>query len=104
MVRSVSRAKWLAASGLLIIAAVFAPLAAFVSRGVVVPAFVLLAVWYFWFLPSHRKRVRRIYASLPRWEIEETPSARMVSGSRCEPMGAPVVARERDHEQRDGTL
>jgi hypothetical protein len=70
VVRSLRRAKWLAASGLLVVAAIFAPLALIVSHDFVVPALVLLAVFYYWFLPSHRKRLLRIYNSLPRWEIE----------------------------------
>ncbi len=70
VVHSVRRAKWLAASGLLVVAAIFAPLAVVVNHEFVVPALVLLAVFYYWFLPSHRKRLLRIYESLPRWEIE----------------------------------
>jgi hypothetical protein len=70
VVDSIRRAKWLAVSGLLVVAAIFAPLVLIVSHDFVVPALISLAVFYYWFLPSHRKRLLRIYESLPRWEIE----------------------------------
>jgi hypothetical protein len=60
---------------LLVVAVIFVPLIAIVSRNFLVPALIVLAVWYFWFLPSHRKRLRRIYGSLPHWQVTQTPSA-----------------------------
>lgn len=94
VVRSVTRAKWLAASGVIVTTAVFVPLVVFVSHGLVVPGFVVLAIWYFWFLPSHRKRVRRIYLSLPRWEIKQT-SVQRAADARCRPDAAAAPARAR---------
>jgi uncharacterized membrane protein YdfJ with MMPL/SSD domain len=89
----VRRAKWLATSGLLVVAVIFAPLIALVSRSFLVPALIVLAVWYFWFLPSHRKRLRRIYSSLPHWQVTETRSAAGPASSHAEPAEEPASAR-----------
>jgi hypothetical protein len=91
--RAVRRAKWLALSGLLVIAAIFAPLIVFVNRSLLVPALVVLGVLYFWFLPSHRKRLRRLYSSLPQWQIAETPSAVRPAESPAELDEEPAAAR-----------
>jgi hypothetical protein len=91
--RAVRRAKWLALSGLLVIAAIFAPLIVFVNRSLLVPALVVLGVLYFWFLPSHRKRLRRLYSSLPQWQIAETPSAVRPTDSPAESDEEPAAAR-----------
>lgn len=102
VVRSVTRAKWLAASGVIVTTAVFVPLVVFVSHGLVVPGFVVLAIWYFWFLPSHRKRVRRIYLSLPRWEIKQTSVQRAPLTPGADQM-RPRFEREPGAEQSGGT-
>jgi uncharacterized membrane protein YdfJ with MMPL/SSD domain len=78
---------------LLVVAVIFAPLIALVSRSFLVPALIVLAVWYFWFLPSHRKRLRRIYASLPHWQVTETRSAAGPASSHAEPAEEPASAR-----------
>jgi hypothetical protein len=101
LVRAVRRAKWLATSGLLVVAVIFAPLIGLVSRSFLVPALIVLAVWYFWFLPSHRKRLRRIYASLPQWQITETPSAADPGGSHAEPDEEPASARVPGRQRRE---
>ncbi len=100
LVRAVRRAKWLAASGLLVVAVIFAPLIALVSRSFVVPALVVLGVWYFWFLPSHRKRLRRLYASLPHWQVTETPSAPGAVSSPAEPVEESASAPEPRRQRR----
>jgi hypothetical protein len=66
---AVRRAKWMAFAGVLVVVPVVALLALLVDRLLLLVAPVALGVWYFWYLPSHRKRVRRLYATLPRWEI-----------------------------------
>lgn len=70
-VRSLRRAKWLALGGLVAVVAVFVPLVLLVSQALLFPGLVVMAIFYYWFLPSHRKRLRRIYAALPSWEIRE---------------------------------
>lgn len=74
-VSSLRRAKWLALSGLLVSATIFLPLTIFLNPGLAMPGLVTVAIWYFWFLPSHRKRLRAIYASMPKWEIWESSNA-----------------------------
>ncbi len=66
---TVRRAKWMALAGVLVLVPAFAVLVLFVDRSWLMVAPVPLAVWYFFALPGHRKRVRRLYATLPRWEI-----------------------------------
>lgn len=73
--RAVRRVQWLSLSGVVVAAAVTTPLALLVSPGLLPVGMVLLGAWYFWYLPSHRKQVRRLYATLPRWEITETTVA-----------------------------
>jgi hypothetical protein len=92
-IRAVRRAKWLALSGVLVVAAIFAPLIVFVNRSLLVPALVVLGISYFWVLPSHRKRLRRLYSSLPHWQITETPSAVRPGNAHAEPDQEPAAAR-----------
>ena len=70
--RAVRRVQVLSLSGVVVAVAVTAPLALLVSPGLLPVGMVLLGVWYFWYLPSHRKQVRKLYATLPRWEIGQT--------------------------------
>ena len=100
VVRAVRRAKWLATAGLLVVAVIFVPLIALVSRSFLVPALIVLAVWYFWFLPSHRKRLRRIYGSLPHWQLTQTPSAADPESSHAQSDEEPA-AREPGRRRRE---
>jgi len=85
---------------LLVVAVIFAPLIALVSRSLVVPALVVLGVWYFWFLPSHRKRLRRLYGSLPHWQVTETPSAPGAVSSPAETVEESASAPEPRRQRR----
>ncbi len=67
--RAVRRVRLLSLLGVVVCAAVTALLALLVSPALLPVGIVLLGVWYFWYLPSHRKQVRRLYETLPRWEI-----------------------------------
>lgn len=73
LVRSVRRTKAASFAGLALVAAIFVPLSLLVSHAFVGTGFVVLAVWYYWYGPFHRKRVRRLYASLPRWQVQAVP-------------------------------
>jgi hypothetical protein len=89
---------------LLVVAVIFAPLIVLVSRSLLVPALVVLGVWYFWFLPSHRKRLRRLYASLPHWQVTETPSAPGAANAPAEPAeeSASALQPRRQRRERSG--
>lgn len=66
---AVRRAKWMAFAGVLVIVPVFAVLALLVDGSLLLAGAVVLAVWYYFSLPGHRRRVRKLYERLPRWEI-----------------------------------
>lgn len=70
--RAVRRVQALSLSGVVVAAVATTLLAVLVSPALLPVGIVLLGVWYFWYLPSHRKQVRRLYDTLPRWEIGET--------------------------------
>jgi hypothetical protein len=85
---------------LLVVAVIFTPLIVLASRSFLVPALIVLAVWYFWFLPTHRKRLRRIYSSLPHWQVTEKPSAAGPASSHAEPDQGPAPARVPGRQRR----
>jgi len=67
--QAVRKVQLLSLSGVVVAVVATTPLAVLVSPALVPVGIVLLAVWYFWYLPIHRKQVRRLYEALPRWEI-----------------------------------
>lgn len=54
--------------GLGAVAAVFIPLTLLVNHAFLMAGLVLLAAWYFWYGPVHRKQVRGLYAAIPHWK------------------------------------
>ena len=70
---AVRRAKWTTFAGVLVIVPVFAVLVLFVDRSLLLAGPVALGVWYYFSLPGHRRRVRKLYRNLPRWEIRPEP-------------------------------
>jgi len=72
--RAVRRGQLLSLSGVLVCAVLTALLALLVSPALLPVGIVLLGVWYFWYLPTHRKQIKRLYETLPRWEIAPSDS------------------------------
>jgi hypothetical protein len=70
-VHAVRKVQWQSIAGLVAIALLTLVLVVLKGPGLLPAGVVLLAVWYFFYLPTHRKRVRRLYASLPSWHIGE---------------------------------
>jgi hypothetical protein len=70
-VHAVRKVQWQSIAGLVVIGLLTLALVVFVGPGLLPAGPVLLAVWYFLYLPTHRKRVRRLYSSLPSWHISE---------------------------------
>lgn len=71
VVRRVNRAKLMALSGIVVIVVLFVPLGLALGAQLWVTGMVLLAVWYFWYGPRHKRVVRRILRDLPQWEVHE---------------------------------
>ncbi|HZD67084.1 MAG TPA: hypothetical protein VE152_13390 [Acidimicrobiales bacterium] len=69
VVASLRRIKRGALAGLVVIVVLTGVGFAMVSHAVVLDAPVVLAVFYFWYLPRYRRRLRRVYATLPTWEL-----------------------------------
>jgi hypothetical protein len=81
-VRAVRRTKILGLAGLVVAAIVFLPLAMFVSSTFAITGLTVLAVFYFWFGPYYRRRIRRLRAGLPQWELDRsTPGLPNRAGS-----------------------
>jgi hypothetical protein len=55
--------------GLAVIGAVFGSLAIVVEPRMLFTAPVAIGLWYAWFWPRHRRRLRERARSLPRWEL-----------------------------------
>jgi hypothetical protein len=70
-VRAAHRTKMLGLSGLVVAAIVFLPLAIFVSSTFAIMGLTVLAVFYFWFGPYYQRRIRRLRAALPHWELSQ---------------------------------
>jgi len=70
-VRAVRKVQRQSIAGLVMIGLLTLALVVAVGPGLLPVGLVLLAAWYFFYLPIHRKRVRRLYATLPSWHISE---------------------------------
>lgn len=91
--RSVRRAKAASLAGLVLAVAVFAPLA-LLSRAFIGTGLVVVAVWYYWYGPYHRRRVSRLYASLPRWQVRAAPCLRALPGPTIESPRGPEAGNQ----------
>jgi hypothetical protein len=70
-VRAVRKVQWQSIAGLAVIGLLTLALVVAVGPGLLPAGLVLLAIWYYFYLPIHRKRVKRLYATLPSWHISE---------------------------------
>ena len=65
------KVQWQSVAGLVVIGLITLALVILLGPGLLPLGLLLLAGWYFLYLPIHRKRVRSLYATLPSWRISD---------------------------------
>jgi hypothetical protein len=69
ILRDMRRFRFSAIGFALVIGAVFAVLAAFVSQSLFLLLPIVLSGWYIFYMPLWRAKVRRRVRSLPKWQL-----------------------------------
>jgi Flp pilus assembly protein TadB len=70
ILREMRRFRLSAIAAAVVCAIVFTVLALTVSQALFLLLPLVLAVWYFWYMPFWRRKVRRRARSLPTWKLE----------------------------------